>query len=847
MKYIGLTIGIALQIGAFLLFCKGFFPTKVLLTPAEVELYKTDPPEGYVEPDQQFNKVVLMVVDAMRADFLFSNNSYMTFAQSLLNDGYGLGFTAFSNPPTVTLPRLKGITTGSTPNFIDAVLNIAEGDTSSTLGDQDSWIKQMYTNKWKINMFGDDTWLKLFPDYFAKTDGTASFYVADFTIVDNNVTRHLDYELSDEGKANWDCLILHYLGLDHIGHKGGPGSTNMPGKQREMDAVIERIFNEVTMNDPNSLFIIMGDHGMNDVGNHGGSSTAETSAALMLVSQKFKKAGLKNVGSAPITWNSDYDYFTKVDQIDLVPTLTEMLGFDVPINNLGTFMSQLLDLYSDDDKKNILIKNALQLKVLLDKSHGFVSDFTDMNVSELLEFVKSAKKELSRSSSAYNDVEILAGLGSYAFITLISLVWFGIYFKDQFSTAFLDVVFFVTYGANFIASSMVEEEHHLWWFFTTVFAAYVIFTKLRSGDYNWAAIVAFMLALRVLKAWNNSGQKHNMKANMKITTYLSDLPAEYGPNVYALLLFITFLPMIMQISSGPDDRYYLNYLQFVISALSFVVATIKMLSFVTATYDVNTETALPTWTQDFLLMCKIQTQLDDYNQILNRLYSLFQKLWILAILVQLVEPYFVRNVLQVRAHSPSYLANVQAISVFFLLSQTHYLNVPLFAVMYVIMTTFSAIAPSDCVHTNVFNVFTLLMQNLTFFQFGGTNALSSVDLTNSFNGLSEYNMIASGLLTYTCNWAGPLFWTLAHINMIFAKVETDKVEKVKWKILFDRLLFNFVFYSVSGLLLLGCCYHLRFHLFIWTVFSPKILYFLSWLLCNAVFDFALSALIVACM
>lgn len=41
----------------------------------------------------------------------------------------------------------------------------------------------------------------------------------DFTEVDYNVTRHLDDELD---RKDWDVLVLHYLGLDHIGHLGGP-------------------------------------------------------------------------------------------------------------------------------------------------------------------------------------------------------------------------------------------------------------------------------------------------------------------------------------------------------------------------------------------------------------------------------------------------------------------------------------------------------------------------------------------------------------------------------------------------------------------------------------------------
>jgi hypothetical protein len=37
--------------------------------------------------------------------------------------------------------------------------------------------------------------------------------------VDNNVTRHVPEEL---GNDDWNTMVLHYLGLDHIGHKAGP-------------------------------------------------------------------------------------------------------------------------------------------------------------------------------------------------------------------------------------------------------------------------------------------------------------------------------------------------------------------------------------------------------------------------------------------------------------------------------------------------------------------------------------------------------------------------------------------------------------------------------------------------
>ena len=52
------------------------------------------------------------------------------------------------------------------------------------------------------------------------------------------MTRHLDAEL----KLNdWDALILHYLGLDHIGHLAGPYSQLMPAKLQEMDDIIQKL------------------------------------------------------------------------------------------------------------------------------------------------------------------------------------------------------------------------------------------------------------------------------------------------------------------------------------------------------------------------------------------------------------------------------------------------------------------------------------------------------------------------------------------------------------------------------------------------------------------------------
>lgn len=97
----------------------------------------------------------------------------------LIRDGAALPFTAHATSPTVTMPRLKAITTGSIPSFLDAILNLDETDKSSSLASQDSWLAQMKAKgTGKMVMYGDDTWLKLFPGTFDRADGTTSFFVS---------------------------------------------------------------------------------------------------------------------------------------------------------------------------------------------------------------------------------------------------------------------------------------------------------------------------------------------------------------------------------------------------------------------------------------------------------------------------------------------------------------------------------------------------------------------------------------------------------------------------------------------------------------------------------------------
>ena len=54
------------------------------------------------------------------------------------------------------------------------------------------------------------------------------------------MSRHIDEELE---RTDWDIMILHYLGLDHIGHLDGPRSLLIQPKLSEMDGIARHVVN----------------------------------------------------------------------------------------------------------------------------------------------------------------------------------------------------------------------------------------------------------------------------------------------------------------------------------------------------------------------------------------------------------------------------------------------------------------------------------------------------------------------------------------------------------------------------------------------------------------------------
>ncbi|PVU85164.1 hypothetical protein BB559_007172, partial [Furculomyces boomerangus] len=456
------------------------------------------------------DSVIILLVDALRIDFAtfdYTNSrhkqnkdgfSSMNFFGGNTDSPYRnklpiienlLGtkpnqaelFRFRSDPPTTTLQRLKGLTTGQLPTFVDAGSNF--GGSAIV---EDNWISQLlnrasHSNKGdtqtclnkkiqkpNIVFLGDDTWESLFPNFttsssykldentkLEKNNGNNSWVFArpfpslnvwDLDTVDDGVlsrlplfllplssTGNLDIDekvsvmkkkwknlvfqkstwdhndflnykkdpksISDTNKdytldgihnpQDWDLIIGHMLGVDHVGHRYGPDHSEMSRKLEQVNDAISLIVESMDMQSSLSseksdskdfnnskkfkktILYVFGDHGMNNKGDHGGDSDEELDAGMFIYSnfpiksdectariQKvYKKSqkimeGLNESGKLYINDDIFMNYahnghqskgaeIRSVLQVDWVPTISLSLGLPIPFNNLGCVIGEV--------------------------------------------------------------------------------------------------------------------------------------------------------------------------------------------------------------------------------------------------------------------------------------------------------------------------------------------------------------------------------------------------------------------------------------------------------------------------------------------------------------------------
>lgn len=813
---------------SILVFGIGFFPYKPLLPGlARFETLNYGDP-----PNAPFDKLVFMVVDALRSDFVFSQESGFAYTQSLIRDGLAMPFTANARSPTVTMPRLKAMTTGSIPSFVDLILNFNEADTSSTLAAQDTWLAQIReAKKGKLLLFGDDTWLKLFPETFDRHDGTTSFFVSDFTEVDNNVTRNIVPELENK---DWGLMVLHYLGLDHIGHKSGPRSSNMAPKQREMDGIVRSIYEAIDSKDhlKSTLLVLCGDHGMNDAGNHGASSPGETSPALVFMSPKFK--GKLPKFYAPVEPKDDFDYYARVEQSDIAPTIAALLGIPVSKNNLGAFIPEFLTLWTSPlDHVQILVRNAKQILGIVMATFGIEKfelsgesdpcslDTTDINelacewqrlikqaddmldvhtidqtwLNGMLSWLRNAQGLMSSMASDYDLFKLALGQGLAVCAVACSIATMLPLIKRSQVATWPMLTITGLYGMMMFASSFVEEEQHFWYWSSTLWIAFLGITSMQRSESVFSG-VRYLICLgviRLIRSWNQTGQKFTGEPDV-VKSFIS-------PNPLLLwgLVIITYVVASIQLMSSIHDMPCIA-----VTSVTSVLASSAFAFKLAFTAEDAPE-----------LVTGFAKKLN--NTLHGR--SLLSRARVVFVLLTMVACFAVYQARKGGARATSSAEIVHHAHTILAMTQSRATNIPL---LFLSTILFRCLATSKLTVAEI-STTSILLQYASFFASGGSNAISSVDLSSAYNGISGFNVVVVGMLTFISNWAVPIFWVFA--TNLFLLQQYKQGQRDVLRLHFVLLTF---FTTTSVAFVMAACAALRTHLFVWTVFSPKYLYCMAW-------------------
>ncbi|KAK4713257.1 hypothetical protein R3W88_019164 [Solanum pinnatisectum] len=423
---------------AILIFTRGF-----LLTRTELSQYshcsdiQQSPCFSPPQEDQMVNhskgcwtkpavdRIVIIILDALRYDFVAPSTFFdekkpwmdrLQVLHKLASQpgSFAKIFKAIADPPTTSLQRLKGLTTGGLPTFIDVGNSFGAPAII-----EDNLIYQMAKNGKRVVMMGDDTWVQLFPQHFNISHPFPSFNVKDLDTVDNGCVEHLFPYLYQE---DWDVLIAHFLGVDHAGHIFGVDSTEMIEKLEQYNGILEKVVDVLeSQNRPggfheNTLLLVMGDHGQTINGDHGGGAPEEVETSLFAMSLQKNPSSLPSEtdsSSCRLDTEKRKICTSSIEQLDFAATVSALLGIPYPFGSIGRVNPELyalatgtwnLDIFTPEsgislsgserwmqNYVNVLCMNTWQVKRYIDVySASSVIGFSDKDMSHVSDLYAQA-------------------------------------------------------------------------------------------------------------------------------------------------------------------------------------------------------------------------------------------------------------------------------------------------------------------------------------------------------------------------------------------------------------------------------------------------------------------------
>ncbi|KAJ8923996.1 hypothetical protein NQ315_006772 [Exocentrus adspersus] len=335
------------------------FLVHVLLLLAVFDVYFSSPLDQGMIPQKSTDhppakRLVLIVADGLRAEAIFDKDedNQVPFLHRM--KGTGSWGVAHTRVPTESRPGHVAILAG----IYEDPSAILKGWKANPVS-FDSVISES-VNAWCwgspdiVNLFNKDnsrsvhlyTYGSEMEDFGKQNTGVLDKWVYDKVEGFLKEVQICNQQDCNNYYSSGNLFFLHLLGIDTAGHGYKPRSKEYVNNIKLVDEIARNVTHlfQSTFRDDSTAFLFTADHGMTDWGSHGSGSSHETEVPIIGWGAGIKRSGRRQ----------------DVNQIDIAPLLSSLIGINIPVNSLGILPAGYLDM-SDLDLSRVLLSNVLQL------------------------------------------------------------------------------------------------------------------------------------------------------------------------------------------------------------------------------------------------------------------------------------------------------------------------------------------------------------------------------------------------------------------------------------------------------------------------------------------------------
>ncbi|XP_052194978.1 uncharacterized protein LOC127803025 [Diospyros lotus] len=384
-------------------------------------------PPRFIAPAK---RLVLLISDGLRADKFFEpdqeGNYRAPFLRSVIKR-HGRWGVSHARPPTESRPGHVAIIAG----FYEDPSAVTKGWKANPVE-----FDSVFNRSWHTFAFGSPDIIPIFcsalphstwnsyPHEFEDFATDASFLDEwSFDQFQSLLNRSIeDTKLKQLLLQDKLIIFLHLLGCDSNGHAHRPYSSIYLNNVKVVDRIAERVYNIVEnyFKDNQTAYIFTADHGMSDKGSHGDGHHSNTDTPLVAwgagvrypmptSTNNHSDCGFRFIDEhvhdmpTPKEWGLDEIERVDVNQADIAPLMSTLLGLPCPVNSVGNLPLDYVNLNKAEEVEAVLANAKQILSQFLQKSL--------LKQSNSLRF--KPFKPLAHYSSDLDEIEYLISIRDY--------------------------------------------------------------------------------------------------------------------------------------------------------------------------------------------------------------------------------------------------------------------------------------------------------------------------------------------------------------------------------------------------------------------------------------------------